>query len=487
MRLARRPLVGLAAALAAAVGALGASVAPTAAQELPNDPGISRQWGLARIGAPAAWAVSRGAGVTIAIIDSGISPTHPDLAGKIDALVDCVGHDGAPGGCVEGVGADDAGHGTHVAGIAAAAAGNGTGIAGVAPDARLLSVRALANECTSSGCRAQGTETDVAEAITWAADHGAHVINLSLGSFTQALLGPGERFRRALQHAWDAGAIPVLVAGNNLLLPGSLVDVPAVVVAATDRDDRIASYSSGVGAMRWAVAAPGGEADTPSTDQAPGSCESPSPRGILSTYFVPDSGQNTYACVAGTSMAAPHVAGALAVLLGAGLTPQQAVDRLLTTADDLGMPGRDIQYGSGRINLARAVTGLQATGSSGGITIPEPSTTTTATTAPTHPAPDDTTPPATAEAPPATDAPPAGDVPPLVEPGVTTPPVAVDSAAPAAAVPSPTEDSLPALPLTVAVLLVVGAAGGHAWRYLATASWARRTPERAAPPGPGSP
>lgn len=476
-----RPFLAVAALALAAVGGAfgGAGTGVGGAQATtPNDPGASRQWGLERIGAPGAWSTSRGGGVTIAVIDSGIAPGHPDLAGKVDALVDCVGHDGAPGGCVEGVGADDAGHGTHVAGIAAASTDNGTGVAGVAPDAHLLSVRALANVCDASGCRAQGTETDVAEAIVWAANDGAQVINLSLGSFAQALLGPGDTFRQALQHAWSRGAIPVLVAGNNLLLPGSLVDIPAVVVAATDRNDRIASYSSGVGNVRWAVAAPGGEADTPSTDDTPGSCESEQPNGILSTYFVPSSGQNTYACVAGTSMAAPHVSGALAVLLGAGLTPQQAVDRLLSTADDLGAPGRDNEFGAGRVNLTRAVVGLSATGNPGTVTVTVPSTTST-TVAPIDTVPPaDTTPPpdpSGGEAPPDTAV--VTTAPPVVEPGVTTPPVAVDSAAPAADV-GPIEDSLPALPLTLAVLLVVSAAGGHAWRYLASTSWARRTPDR---------
>lgn len=474
-----RPFVAMAAlaltAVAGGLGGIGTGVA--GAQTAPNDPGAGRQWGIERIGAPGAWATARGAGITIAVIDSGISPGHPDLIGKVDALVDCVGHDGAPGGCVEGVGADDAGHGTHVAGIAAATTDNGTGVAGVAPDAHLLSVRALANVCDSSGCRAQGTETDVAEAIIWAANDGAEVINLSLGSFTQALLGPGDRFRQALQHAWAEGSIPVLVAGNNLLLPGSLVDIPAVVVAATDRDDRIASYSSGVGNVRWAVAAPGGEADTSSTEAGPGSCESDRPNGILSTYFVPSSGQNTYACVAGTSMAAPHVSGALAVLLSAGLSPQQAVDRLLATADDLGAPGRDNDYGSGRINLARAVNGLGATGNPGTVTVTVPSTTSTTAV------PIETTPPADTTPPPAApgDVPPDTAVvtapPPMVEPGVTTPPVAVDSAAPAADL-SPVDGALPALPLTLAVLFVVSTAGGHAWRYLASTSWARRTPDR---------
>ena len=221
------------------------------------------------------------------------------------------------------------------------------------------------------------------------------------------------------------------------------------------------------------MAAPGGEADTPSTDAGPGSCESADPNGILSTYFVPANGQNTYACVAGTSMAAPHVSGALAVLRSAGLDPQQAIDRLLGTADDLGAPGRDNQYGSGRINLARAVAGLGATGNPGGVTITEPSTSTTAEAPVVEPPPDTAAPGGVA---PVDTAP--TTAPPVVEPGVTTPPVALDTAAPTVEIPGPVEDSLPALPLTIAVLFVVSAAGGHAWRYLASTSWARRTPDR---------
>jgi len=332
-----------------------------------SDPGRSRQWALDVIDAPAGWSVATGAGITIAIVDSGIDRDHPDLRQKIDGSTDCVGHDDEPGGCLDGAGADDAGHGTHVAGIAAASTDNEQGIAGVAPLARLLAVRVLANQCdpgtsdpSSPSCEAEGTESDVAEGVRWAADHGAEVINLSLGSVTQAVVGPGQAFADALDYAWSRGAIPVLVAGNDLLLPGSLIDVPAVIVSATDRDDRRASYSNGVGTVRWAVAAPGGESDTAE------SCESDRPNGILSTFYRPaasgGSGTSEYACVAGTSMAAPHVAGALAVLRSAGLGPQEAVDRLLDTATDLGPAGPDTTYGAGRIDLGRALAGVEPTG-----------------------------------------------------------------------------------------------------------------------------
>ena len=147
---------------------------------------------------------------------------------------------------------------------------------------------------------------------------------------------------------------------------------------------------------------------------------------------------------------------------------------MLSSADDLGAPGRDNQYGSGRINLARAVGGLGATGNPGGVTIPEPSTSTSTSPTPIDELPPDTTAPGGAT--PADTAP--TTAPPVVEPGVTTPPVALDTAAPTVEIPGPVEESLPALPLTLAVLFVVSAAGGHAWRYLASTSWARRTPDR---------
>ena len=463
---------------------LVAVLAPAAAaQEQPatSDPGRSRQWALDRIGADASWQVATGAGTTIAVVDSGIDVDHPDLRDKIDGTTDCVGQDDAPGGCLDGAGADDAGHGTHVAGIAAASTDNREGIAGVAPGARLLAVRVLANSCppgsdSGAACEAQGTESDVAEGIRWAADRGADVINLSLGSVTQAVVGPGQAFADALAYAWDRGAIPVLVAGNDLLLPGSIVDVPAVIVSATDRDDTRASYSSGVGSVRWAVAAPGGESD----DAA--SCEAPTPNGILSTFFRPAAdGQGTsgYACVAGTSMAAPHVAGALAVLRSAGLGPQEAVERLLATATDLGPAGPDSTFGAGRIDMAAAVEGLSPTGQPvgpAGATVPAgtaattptptPTPTTTAGTTGSDPAVATTTSPTSA----------------VAAPGETTPPVPTDddqvASSGAATVGPPIDETLPTGLATVAVLAVALVSAGHAWRYLATSDVGRRTPQR---------
>jgi subtilisin family serine protease len=355
VRMPRSHLSVVARSTAALVLVLLVSVGPATGGPAANDPVYTQglQWGLERIGAPQAWAVGRGAGVTIAIVDSGIDLTHEDLEGKIVAQVSCVGAAGDPGRC-RGSAQDDNGHGTHVAGIAAAVTNNGRGIAGVAPDARLMAVRVLANECGSSGCSATGTSGDVAAGIRWATDHGANVVNLSLGGGTlQNALGCS--FCDAIDYAWSKGVIAVIAAGNDSLLPAGFGDEPAVVVTATRRDDARASYSNSTSgglltSARWPLAAPGGEGESSPADCATGG----TPKGVLSTYWI--SGRhNEYACLAGTSMAAPHVSGALALLLGKGYTPQAAIDRLIATAHDLGAAGRDPAFGLGLIDVAKAM------------------------------------------------------------------------------------------------------------------------------------
>jgi len=290
-----------------------------------NDPGFSRQWGLGKIGAPTAWDTATGAGTVIAVVDSGVDRAHEDLSAKL-----LPGQDFSGSGSVQ----DDCGHGTHVSGIAAAITNNGRGVAGVAPDAKIMPLKAL------SGDDCSGTERAVSDAIRFAADRGATVINLSLGSDVQFLTGSG--FGEALDYAWSKGSIPVVAAGNQFLLGSGYVDEPAIVVTATGRTDNKPSYSSTSGGARWAMSAPGGNGSGNDND-------------ILSSYYVPGKA-NSYALLAGTSMATPHVAGAAAVLRSMGLTPQQTVDRLLSTSTDLGDPGKDSTFGSGRLDLAKAVS-----------------------------------------------------------------------------------------------------------------------------------
>ncbi|MBW3610234.1 MAG: S8 family serine peptidase [Actinobacteria bacterium] len=306
-----------------------------------NDPLFPQQWALDAIGAETAWSRGRGGGTIIAVVDTGIDLDHEDLASKIVAGYDFIGGDSSPEddardceprqpGCNYG-----RGHGTHVAGIAAAATGNRTGVAGVAPDARIMPIRVL----DSAG---SGHVTQVAQGIRFAADNGADVINLSFGEIaTDVDLSPA--FTEAIRYAWARGSIPVVAAGNDFVGTSSFTDEPALVVTATGRTGGRAGYASSVGNARWGMAAPGG-------DGRVGSDEVCTPEtGIVSTHA-----DNNYACLVGTSMAVPHVAGAAAVLRGMGLSPQQVVDQLLTTTDDVGTIGRDTTFGAGRLNLARA-------------------------------------------------------------------------------------------------------------------------------------
>jgi subtilisin family serine protease len=371
MRRTVRPLARL---LGAGLVLLAAAVPAHAGGSAPDDPAFEQglQWSLERIGAPGAWARATGEGVTIAVVDSGVDLRHEDLEPKLAGDVSCIGAAGSPSACT-GSGQDDNGHGTHVAGIALAVAGNARGIAGVAPDARLLAVRVLENSCDGGDdCTAIGSADDVAAGIRWAADHGADVINLSLGGGTiQGVLGCA--FCDAVEYAWAKGAVPVIAAGNDSALPSGFSDEHALVVTATTRADARASYSNASSGLlreaRWPVSAPGGEAETDADDCATGG----TPKGILSTYWVQGQ-RDAYACQAGTSMAAPHVSGAIAVLLSRGLDPQAAVDRLLATSHDLGPPGRDDQFGVGRIDLGRAV-GTAPGGTSTTSSIPGSSTT----------------------------------------------------------------------------------------------------------------
>jgi subtilisin family serine protease len=193
-------------------------------------------------------------------------------------------------------------------------------------------------------------------------------------------------------------------------------------------------------AARWPVAAPGGEAETVASDCATGG----TPKGILSTYWVRGR-HDEYACLAGTSMSTPHVAGALAVLLSQGRAPQAAVDRLIGTARDLGPAGRDDQFGMGLIDLARAVSDAPAnsTTSTSASTTTGPSV--TATTATTVPSVTTTVPPVSIP------------TPVQAAPFTTTGPPARDPA---------DEDAVPGWLVAIAIAAVVASGGATA-----TAAW----------------
>jgi subtilisin family serine protease len=328
------------------------------------------QWGLGVIGAPAAWQYGSGSGVRIGVVDSGVDLQQQDLAGKVVAGTTFLSN--PAGGCAgapqDPNGQDDYGHGTHVSGITAA---RGIGVTGVAPGASLVVAKVL-------DCKGNGNGNDVVTGINWAVANGARVINLSLGDASIAGIDPGGSVKgsalgNALQAAWNAGAIPVVAAGNNSDGPlgctlGCLGDadysgVPAVVVAATGSPvkgttDQLAWYSNSVNAAQWGIAAPGGDANPPSTP----TCGQADPNEILSTYWMANppngySSTNCYATDEGTSMATPFVTGALALLLGRGLTPTQAVQTLLGTANHSVACG---SVCSGLVNIGAAMQAVAA-------------------------------------------------------------------------------------------------------------------------------
>ena len=313
---AGRPVVGAVATLLAIV-----SLAPWASAA-----GV--EWNIDRIGAPA----TTTADPVIAVVDTGVDGGHPALSGRVLPQLDFTG-DRQKG--------DPQGHGTHVAGTAAGGAldcGEGPSAIGVAPNARILPIRVLDAE-------GSGRVSDVVTGIRAAADDPrVTIINLSLGGDLSFLDGGGDEFRAAITYAWSKGKIPVLAAGNSGLLGGVFGSgyggLDAVVVTATTNADRKAGYASSVGSAKWGIAAPGGDGSgRPGND-------------VLSAYPG-----NRCAVLGGTSMAAPHVSGALAVLRSRGLGPQAAIDRLLETATPVGDRST---YGAGLVNLRVAIEVLDA-------------------------------------------------------------------------------------------------------------------------------
>jgi thermitase len=312
------------------------------AQLLPNDPGFPSQWHLPQIFGPEGWDISVGStSVPIAIIDSGVDPTHPDLfqiqgynflSGNMDTH-------------------DVLGHGTSVAGTAAALGNSGAGVSGVTwtnPIMPLVTV-------TSSNT---GTISDTSSAIMYAADHGARVINISLGWTGYTLT-----MESAVNYAWNKGLVIVASAGNygsnSPIYPAALNNV--VSVSATDSADNLASWSTYGPTV--GVAAPG-----------------------VAIYTTANGGG--YHSVSGTSFSAPIVSGLAALILSVNpnFTNKQVVDMIRNNADDKGSAGFDQYFGYGRVNVYRSLLAALATSPG---TPPTPST----TTPPPPPSTSDTTPP----------------------------------------------------------------------------------------------
>lgn len=284
-----------------------------AVDTFPNDSYWGNQYGLSAIHAPQGWDITTGsAAVVIAIIDTGVDLTHPDLAGKIVAGYDFVNNDAVP--------QDDNGHGTHVAGIAAAESNNGVGVAGVSWGAQIMPVKVL-------GASAGGSFSNAASGIIWATDRGAQIINLSLGSTAHSTV-----FQNAIDYAYNHGVTVIAASGNSgnnfVLYPARYPNV--IAVGATDATNTLAGFSNY-----------GPEIDI----VAPGD-------HIYSTWLG-----NNYTYLDGTSMSAPYVAGLAAILRGipGSGSPANLAWAMKSTALDLGIPGRDNFYGDGLIQMDAAI------------------------------------------------------------------------------------------------------------------------------------
>lgn len=303
----------------------------------PNDPEFGKQWNLRMIHMPEAWDLSHGRGVTVAVIDTGIAYEDrgdfiqvPDLAGaRFVEGYDFVDDTTHPN--------DENGHGTHVAGTIAQRTNNGVGVAGVAFEARLMPLKVL----DRSGI---GNSADIADAIRWAVDHGARVLNLSLG-------GPGYSavMERAVAYARGKGAVVVCAAGNSgqgqVSYPAAYAG--AVAVGAVGPDGQLAPYSSFGEALD--IVAPGGN-----TRLGPGN-------GILqATIDRADFRKPVLAEYQGTSMATPHVAGVAALLFAAGAkTPDEVEQALYAGAVSEG--SWTPRAGHGRLDALGALTALGKT------------------------------------------------------------------------------------------------------------------------------
>jgi subtilisin family serine protease len=284
-------------------------------RQTPADPYFGNEWHMSTIQAPAAWDIATGSGITIAILDTGVESSHPDLAAHMVAGWNFYDNNNNT--------ADVYGHGTKVAGVAAAIGNNSAGVTGAAWNAKIMPMR------ISDPGGYITYYSIVANSLTWAADHGARVANISYGVENVAAV------QSAAQYMRNKGGVVVTAGGNAGTYDASANTNTMITVGATDSADQIASWST----------------YGPSIDvSAPGV-------GIWTTAMG-----GTYGAFNGTSFASPLTAGVVALMLSANpaLQPSQVDSILTSTADDKGTPGRDDYYGYGRINAYRAVAAAKA-------------------------------------------------------------------------------------------------------------------------------
>ncbi|MFE9201056.1 type VII secretion-associated serine protease mycosin [Micromonospora sp. NPDC007230] len=329
-RLVGRALLGAAGALATVAGPLAppAHAAPATAAPGPAwlSPAPSRvdqvreeQWQLDELRAKTAWRGSTGRGVVVAVIDSGVDGSHPDLAGQVLPGIDMVSPDGADG-------PDPVGHGTTVAGLIAGRADDDRGVVGLAPDAKILPVRVLDDENRYDDAMI------VAKGVRWAVDNGARVINLSLGGSSDS-----PALAAALDYAFARDVVVVACTGNLATSNSPKVWYPArepgvIAVAGLERNTKNL-WSGSITGHETVVTAP-----------------------ATALYGArPDSG---YWRVQGTSFASPLVAATAALIRARypRMSAGDVVNRIIKTARDLGPTGRDDRFGYGMVDPVAALT-----------------------------------------------------------------------------------------------------------------------------------
>ena len=278
-------------------------------EQTTNDPYLGNAWHLPAIQAPVAWDTSRGLGVIVAVLDTGVDSTHPDLADQLVPGWNMFDNNSNT--------ADVHGHGTQVAGVIAAASNNALGVASVAWQAKIMPMRISQPDGYAS-------LSAIANGLTWAANNGARVANISYG------VSGSSSVQSAAQYMRSKGGVVIAAGGNSGVYDATLPHAAILSVAATNSGDARTSWStygefidiSAPGAGIWSTTRGGG-----------------------------------YAAVSGTSFASPVTAGVAALIkaVNPGLAPSQ-IDAILTsTASDLGTSGYDIYYGYGRVNAAAAV------------------------------------------------------------------------------------------------------------------------------------